>query len=503
MTATRPLRTTTISAARPTVPLPLLPQTAQMSRPERRDGAAEHTAHAQSRVTLTAPQRTPVAWWVGMRSLAGRWWPKRLRDVVPGYVAALAIEGCAIALTLATVFAVPGYSLLGAWELVAVALIAAWWGLGPSLAAAVEAVLLLEYVVLPPHFAFKGGDSSQWPEVVLFLLAGLTLSLMMTALTRRYRAAVHAEAQAKTHAAIAREATARMDEFLSVASHEMRNPLAYMLATMQVVERKLATLAKSLHTGEANDSARADERIAEMRELLRRGQRQVRVQDRLIGDMLDASRIRASTFDLRPSRCDLRAIVRDVVEEQRGAWPHREIALEPGPTPGPECGDDAAIVVQADEQRIAQVLANYLTNALKYSPPTAPVSVRVERGAGPGAPVRVLVRDRGVGLPPEERERVWERFHRVPGIQPRDGSGASLGLGLHISRSIIVRHGGQVGVESEPGNGSTFWFALPTEKHAVYPTERAQATYSHARHHARHIGRPSEGSTGHGQVPDD
>jgi signal transduction histidine kinase len=104
------------------------------------------------------------------------------------------------------------------------------------------------------------------------------------------------------------------------------------------------------------------------------------------------------------------------------------------------------------------VVTNYLTNALKYSAEEKPVFVRV--GAHGAGAARVSVRDEGPGLPAEERVRVWERFHRAPGIALLNGSGIGLGLGLHICKSFIERQGGQVGVESGEGAGSTFWFTL-------------------------------------------
>ena len=77
------------------------------------------------------------------------------------------------------------------------------------------------------------------------------------------------------------------------------------------------------------------------------------------------------------------------------------------------------------------------------------------------AAVRVSVYDEGPGLPPAEQARIWEPFHRAKGIEVMTGSGVGLGLGLHISKTLIERHGGEVGIESAPGHGSTFWFTLP------------------------------------------
>ncbi len=111
-----------------------------------------------------------------------------------------------------------------------------------------------------------------------------------------------------------------------------------------------------------------------------------------------------------------------------------------------------------DALRLGQVVTNYLTNALKYSAADRPVDVGLTVD---GAEARVWVRDEGPGLSAKEQRHPWDRFRRVRGIEVQSGSGVGLGLGLHISWTIIELHQGQVGVESSPGAGSTFWFRLP------------------------------------------
>jgi signal transduction histidine kinase len=116
------------------------------------------------------------------------------------------------------------------------------------------------------------------------------------------------------------------------------------------------------------------------------------------------------------------------------------------------------VPVVADADRVGQVVINYVTNALKYSPADQPVAVRV---AVAGAEARVAVTDHGPGLPQREQDRIWQKFYRAEGVRVQSGSGSGLGLGLHICKTIIEAHSGQVSVESAVGKGSTFSFALP------------------------------------------
>ena len=139
---------------------------------------------------------------------------------------------------------------------------------------------------------------------------------------------------------------------------------------------------------------------------------------RLVHDLLDTSRIQAGGLDLQLTPAELTTMVRRPVEEQRQANPERTIRLHL---------PSRAVPVCADAERLGQVVTNYLTNALKYSGEAAPVEVGVQVEGQQG---RVWVRDEGPGIPHGEQERLWERFHRVPGIEIQSGSGIGLGLGL-------------------------------------------------------------------------
>jgi signal transduction histidine kinase/FixJ family two-component response regulator len=255
-------------------------------------------------------------------------------------------------------------------------------------------------------------------------------------------------------------ANARMDEFLGIASHELRTPLTALKANLQILERRLVateldrTTANGVTAAPDGSAGVADAELPRLLVAARRAlvaaERSGERLERLVGDLVDVSRIQAGKLELRPAPCDLLAIVREAVEEQRAAWPGRALSLD--------LPRRAPLRIDADADRIGQVVTNYLTNALKYSTADAPVEVRVRVRGGVA---HVTVRDHGPGLTAAGRARLFERFYRVPGVTLQSGSGVGLGLGLHICKTIVERHGGEVGVTSKPGAGSTFWFTLP------------------------------------------
>lgn len=239
------------------------------------------------------------------------------------------------------------------------------------------------------------------------------------------------------------EANRRMDEFIGIAGHELRTPLTSVKANLQLAERR----ARGLEDGPADRAT--SQSIARLVHLLSNAVHGVERQERLVRDLLDISRISSGKLTYRMAPCDLTALTREITQELLLTAPERELRV---------VLPKAAVVAQADADRVGQVLTNYLTNALKYSPADRPITVTLRHDE---TLARVEVSDEGPGLTEEQQSGLFERFYRVEGIEAQSGSGVGLGLGLYISRMIVVRHGGEVGVESAPGEGTTFWFTLP------------------------------------------
>jgi signal transduction histidine kinase len=282
------------------------------------------------------------------------------------------------------------------------------------------------------------GRSTLHPLVSLLV----ALFLLGLALVRQGLMVVENERLRREQEASLRQNTAQMETFLGIAGHELKNPLASLKLGLQMVERRMRRLLQRERVEIAD--------VAPLLEPIVQAEHQEERLQRLVSDLLDVERIQAGKLDLHLAQTNLAAIVREEVEEQRQIHPERTLVLE--------VGEEQCVPIMADAMRIGQVLTNYLTNALKYSPADCPVTVGLQID---DRQVQVWVRDQGPGLPPEEQEQIWECYYRVQGIEVQSGSGLELGLGLHVCRTIIGLHHGQVGVLSARGAGSTFWFSLP------------------------------------------
>ncbi|ATB36844.1 hypothetical protein CYFUS_002259 [Cystobacter fuscus] len=229
------------------------------------------------------------------------------------------------------------------------------------------------------------------------------------------------------------------DEFLAVASHELKTPLTPLRLQLQGLRRVVESAVS--RPVDPERVLRAS-RICEA---------QVRKLSGLVNDLLDVSRLAQGRLPLRLERVDLVAITRDVLAQFSDEAVHAGCAVELWAGP--------PVVGEWDRVRLEQVVINLLTNALKYGA-GRPIHVRVW---SEGGMARLSVRDEGIGIAPEHRSRIFGKFERA--VSERHYGG--LGLGLHITQQIVQAFGGSILVESEPGQGSTFTVALPPGMHAM------------------------------------
>jgi two-component system, OmpR family, phosphate regulon sensor histidine kinase PhoR len=173
----------------------------------------------------------------------------------------------------------------------------------------------------------------------------------------------------------------------------------------------------------------------------------VNVLVQLVDNLLDVSRLDAGRFVLQLESVDLGPLVESVATQVRSSAAHHTVLVEA-----------AGVHVLADALRLRQVITNLITNAVRYSPVDTTVQARVSSDGEYGL---VQVDDEGPGIPPAHRERLFERYYRVPGIKRTGSSTEGLGLGLYLCREIITLHGGRIWVEVAPSGGARFLIALP------------------------------------------
>ncbi|RYD54996.1 MAG: PAS domain S-box protein [Sphingobacteriales bacterium] len=218
------------------------------------------------------------------------------------------------------------------------------------------------------------------------------------------------------------------DEFIGVASHELKTPVTVMKAYAEIVQERLEKL------GGTEDG-----------KLLARLNKQIDRLTALINDLLDTTKISEGQLPLNPEPIDLNELLQERIEEIRRMASHK-FNLKKRSLPG----------INADRERIGQVITNLLSNAIKYSPADATVTIISEANCNT---VTVSICDEGYGIPEEALDRIFERFFRVSNNAMDTFPG--MGLGLYITAQIIQKHNGSISVSSKQGEGSVFTFTLP------------------------------------------
>jgi two-component system, LuxR family, sensor kinase FixL len=219
----------------------------------------------------------------------------------------------------------------------------------------------------------------------------------------------------------------KKDQFLSMASHELKTPLTSLKAYIQILERNISSgTALPLQF-----LGKASEYITKL--------------ENLISDLLDVSKIKADKVTYNIEEFQFDHFLTETVESLRYTSSTHRIILE----------ENVSATCRGDKMRIEQVIQNLVSNAIKFSPAAGEITIgsRLRNNE-----IEVYVSDQGIGISPDKLNNVFDRFYRVDDNEMKF---PGLGIGLFISRDIIERHKGQLWVESEPGKGSTFYFSLP------------------------------------------
>jgi signal transduction histidine kinase len=223
-------------------------------------------------------------------------------------------------------------------------------------------------------------------------------------------------------------------DLVNMLVHDLRNPLTVLLSTLDLIRLTLKPQLSEDHHQLLNGARRSGHLMVAM-----------------LNDILDVAKLEAGRLDLQWQATDLTRLLAEAADQYHVLAELGDVALRAEVPPGP-------LVIQADAQLVGRVLANLVLNAIKYTPPKGAVTLAAE--AAPAGFVTVRVADTGEGIPPDQRDLIFEKFGQVKQEGPRQGTG----LGLTLCKMAVEAHGGKIWVESVMGQGSQFIFTLPVER---------------------------------------
>jgi two-component system sensor histidine kinase KdpD len=297
--------------------------------------------------------------------------------------------------------------------LLAVVIAAIWWGQGPAIVTSILSVLAFDFFLVPPYLTLSVADLQYIFTFIAFLIVGVVVSTLAS----------------KTREQVIQRQTEKLQSaLLNSISHDLRTPLVSITGS-------LTALLDS-------DSGLDD---ATRKELLETAFTESDRLNRLVGNLLDMTRMEAGALKINRKACELRDVLGVTLEQLKGKIKARNIRIDI-PKDFPEISMDFLFMMK--------VFFNLIDNALKYSPVDTPIDIRATAFKDK---VRIEVKDRGIGILQGDLKRIFEKFYRVERPQKISGTG----LGLSICKGIIEAHGGQISAQNNPDKGATFTITIP------------------------------------------
>jgi len=297
--------------------------------------------------------------------------------------------------------------------LLAVMIAAIWWGQGPAIVTSIFSVFAFDFFLVPPYLTLSVADLQYIFTFIAFLVVGIVVSTL---------------ASKTREQVIQRQKEKLQTALLSSISHDLRTPLSSVTGSLSALLD--------------NDAGLDD---ATRKELLENAFAESDHLNRLVGNLLDMTRMEAGALKIKRKACELRDVLGVTLEQLKEKIGDRNIRIDI-PKDFPEVSMDFLFMMK--------VFFNLIDNALKYSPADTPIDIKATAFKDK---VRIEIKDRGIGIPKEDLMRVFEKFYRVSRPQQIMGTG----LGLSICKGIVEAHGGEICAQNNPDRGATFIISIP------------------------------------------
>lgn len=377
-----------------------------------------------------------------------------IRNLLPILGVSISLSASAIVLSW-LLFLLTGNASYFVISLLAVTISSFYGGVKAGLATVVITTLAIDYIFIDPIFSITIAKVSSLVELLIFSFVGTSINIIFDKI-RNTKDILGYKQRQKEHLAVIAELQTQIitqqkeiksrDEFLSIASHELKTPLSAMLLQIQTALYNIRNVSL------ANFS------VEKLLKMLQSTEQQTKRLSKMINDLLNISLITTDRFDLEKEKIDLSHLTKEVIDRfaERAEREGSPIKLQ----------TEKDVIGNWDKLRIEQAITNLITNAMKYGG-NKPITIVVGHANGMGT---IKVSDHGIGIPADRQKRIFERFER--GVSNHSYKG--LGVGLYITQHIVQTHEGKITLQSKPNTGSTFTISLPLAQESKQTTPVSQ-----------------------------